>query len=126
MKLRKFFILHTAVEVTIGLVIIAIPTLLSSITGATLTEPEGIQFARLLGITVLSLGVLTWFTRNLKPSAALKGVLISLALWHGLDALNLAYGIIEQSKGLIAWMFPLAHAAFSLGFLAYLLTLKKT
>lgn len=120
MKMRQYFVLHTIIFVAVGLVVVAMPTLMADLTGEMLTEPEGVQLSRLLGITVFCLAVLTWFTREMKPSKALTGILLALALWHGLDAANMFYGVISHGKTGLAWAFPIIHAVVALGFVAYL------
>jgi hypothetical protein len=120
MKLRNYFTLHTIIFVIVGVTVIFMPTLMADLTGELLTEPEGIQLSRLRGITVLCLAVLTWMTRDLKPSVALTGIVLALALWHGLDSLNMIFGIIEHDKAGIAWMFPVIHGLVALGFVSYL------
>jgi len=120
MNVRTYFILHTVIFVAIGLGIVAMPTLMADITGAALSEPEGIQLSRLLGITVASLGILTWVTRDLGPSKYLAGVVATLAIWHGMDAANMFFGILQHGKTGLAWAFPVIHSLVSIGFLAFL------
>lgn len=120
MQLRTYFTIHTVLFVLIGLFVIIMPTFLADMSGTALTEPEGIQLGRLLGISVLSLAVLTWFTRDMQPSKALMGIVLALAMWHGLDALNMIVGILQEEKSVLAWMFPVTHGLISLGFFAFL------
>ena len=114
--MRLFLIIHTIMELSVGLTILIFPSLLSDLNQALLTESEGLQFARLFGVSLICVGVLSWKIRNLTEPASVLPALTALGVYQGLVAAVLVYGQLMGIRSEIAWMFPLGHGALAVGF----------
>jgi len=121
--MRNFLILHTVMELTVGLIILAFPSLLSDLNQAVLTEPEGLQFARLFGVSLICVGILSWKIRNLTEPDSLLPSLTALGVYQALVAAVLVYGQWMGFRSEIAWMFPVGHGAFAAGFAYFVMKL---
>lgn len=124
MRQRPLFLLHTIIECGLGPVVFFFPNLMAYTTGATLTEPEGLLLTRMLGVSIFTLGILTWKFRNIDHHTSKQAVLLGLTVFHGLNALLLLFGQIEQIRNSFGWTFFAGHLFFSLSF-AYLMKEAK-
>ena len=123
--MRWFAILHTIIELSAGALILAFPAFLAKVTNASLTQNEGLQFARLFGVSLITVGVLTWKLRDLTESKSLVPAFTSLFVYHLLISITLVYGQVMGFRNAFGWLFPLGHGSFTVGFGLLLLKLKS-
>jgi hypothetical protein len=79
-------------------------------------SPELVALLRLLGGPFLGIAVLNWLSRNAKPSAALRAVLIANVVGFGAVAANDVWGVATGEAREIAKVFLVVHLLFALAF----------
>ena len=83
MTVRNLLIIQAIIEVGWGLTVLLLPSQVLSPAGAILTEKEGVLFARMFGVAIISLGWLSWSARAAATSD-LWPVLLSTFLFFQL------------------------------------------
>lgn len=112
----KILLTTTAIiESGAGLVLIAMPSLLSGILfGVALETPVALTVARMAGAAVLSLAVACWFARNDRQGHVAKGLVSAMLLYNTAIAIVLAYAAIGlMLAGISLWPAVLLHLVFS-------------
>jgi hypothetical protein len=79
-------------------------------------SPELVALLRLLGGPFFGIAVLNWLSRNAKPSAALRAVLIANVVGFGAVAANDVWGVATGEAREIAKAFLVVHLLFALAF----------
>lgn len=91
------------------------------------STPTILMFFRAMGESILAMGVLSFWVRNETDSKALKSILISFAIYHGLGLYNDLYSI---SQGIIAFNKTLpgivVHLFIGIGSIYYALKIKTS
>ena len=83
-------------------------------------SPELIAFLRLLGAPFLGIAALNWLSRNAKPSAQLRAILVANLIGFGIVAANDAWGVAAGEARAVARYFLVVHLLFTLAFTAAL------
>ena len=126
MKRNHFLIVAALVPWLFGAVMMFVPDLMLSNSLATEFEaPTGIV-TQWVGFGVFSLGWINFLSRNDGGSPALRAVIVGNILFHtlgiGFDTYHHQIGFMTTS-GLISGLVP--HAILAIGFLYYLLDVRK-
>lgn len=77
MNLKAFLIFHSAICFIFGLICAALPALFEPLYGIIL-NPVGELVSRWLGVTLLGLGLITWFARNEAKSSLKSSILLTI------------------------------------------------
>ena len=67
-------------------------------------EQGGVGLARLYGVTVIMLGIITWMARESGPSAARKAIVLGLFVGNILAALVGIYNALLGGFGTVIWV----------------------
>lgn len=99
-----------------GLVLIAVPSLLTQILFDVILEtPAALAVVRIAGAALVSLGLACWLARNQIQSIAAKGLVIAMFLYNTVIALVLAYSAISSGlSGFGLWPAVLIHLSFGI------------
>lgn len=127
LKKSTLFALHSFVEIPLGIIVLISPTFIPSIVGSIPTGIEGMNLWRTIGLTILSLGVLTWRTRNdSSDSKLMHEILLALVLFHFMTALVDVHAQLLQTRGGLGWVLVAGHLFFGVMFCTQLCTGKKS
>ena len=119
MSMRNLFLANTLVEVSFGLVALLAPAQVLSLAGATLSEPEGILYARMFGTAIISMGLLSGLTLATSPFVPLeRAVRTTLLVFHSLLAAVLIFGQLTGVRDSWGWTVVGLHLFFA-GSFAY-------
>lgn len=107
--MKTFLTLTAFFEVSTGLALIAIPSVIVPILlGPALTEPSGMLVGRIGGAALLTLAIACWLSRNDVQSSMV--MIKALVFYNFAAALLLAYaGSIEHFSGIGLWPATLLH-----------------
>lgn len=103
MKLGTFLTIKAAISFIFGTSSLLAPAQLLSMYGVAL-DPFGVNISRLLGVTLLGIGFICWFTRNAAYSELRQGILLSLFI---ADTLGFIVDLLSQLSGVesgLGWM----------------------
>lgn len=124
-KEKLAFIIHAVIEVPLGIILMIDPSLIPGIVGSTATGPEGMILWRTIGLTIFSLGLLTWWVRNESPTTKLmREILLTLVLFHLLTAGVDVYAQVLETRNTLGWGLVAGHLFFA-GMFALQLPKKK-
>lgn len=83
MIMKKFLLVSAILEISISLILLALPELLVLVLfGGVLDSLLGLAVARLAGAAILSLGVVCWFGRRDAQSLAAAGIAKGMLLYN--------------------------------------------
>jgi len=104
------------VEAGAGLALVAVPSLIASLLfGTPLEGAMPVVVGRLVGVALLSLGVMCWLARDDVDSRAAAGVVGGMLVYNtGATALFL-YGMFGQGLiGMLTWIAIIVHGALAI------------
>jgi len=78
-------------------------------------DAAGLLVTRLLGVTMLGIGLVCWFTRGARDSELRRGVLLSYFLSDALGFLVTLQGQLALGMGLMGWLGVLIWLFLTLG-----------
>lgn len=84
MKFKTLITINAAIMFITGMACIAMPARLLANYGVTLA-PMGLVIYQFWGATLVGLGLLTWFARNVKETALQRTFALALFLTHGIS-----------------------------------------
>jgi hypothetical protein len=107
--MKSLLTLTALIEVAIGLSLIAIPSVTSSLLlGVSLIEPSGILVGRIGGAALISLAITCWLSRNERHSSLF--IAKALVFYNTAAAFLLVYGVMaEKFSGLSLWPAAILH-----------------
>ena len=123
MKLNQFFVFNAVLAVIIGVSAVLVPGPLMGLYG-TSARPDINAEVQLLGTTLLAVGLVCWFARNVSDSAAQKALLRAFLI---ADGIGLVVVFINQLSGVynaFGWSTVILYLVLCLGY-AYFLFIKK-
>lgn len=115
---------QAVVEIGLGMFPLFLPRLTAQRGGATLSEPEGVLLSMIAGVSLISMGWLSWVMRNSEQSTLQKLVLQMFALFQTLVFIVLLYGQLAQLRGVMGWVPVVIHGLFSVSFVLAVLNYK--
>lgn len=121
-SIKVLLITQAVVEIGLGIFPLFFPEFAATLSGGTLTEPEGILLSRVAGISLLSMGWLSWSMRNSLSSLLQRQVLQMFALFQTAVFSILLYGQYIGARGVAGWLGVVIHFSFALSFALLLMT----
>ena len=112
MKLNVMFTIAAIVNVLMGILSFFAPAALRG------TDPSTAFSAKIIGVVLLSLGVLAWLVRNDGPSKTRDSVVLGYTLLFALWAAVSLYGVflVDMPTHNISWGPALIQALLAVGF----------
>ena len=108
MAARSLVLISILVEILVGLALIAVPHVIANGFVATSVDQNGLAFARLAGIALLSLGIMAAIGRDGRPA------FIGLLTYNALAAVYIVVlGLTLPVTGALLWPAGAAHAVLA-------------
>ena len=125
MKLKKILIVVMAIlSLVWGVAFILTPKFFWSLYGIAL-DSQGVYMSRQLGTLFFMLGLILWFAREDKGSAALHAIVLGLFIGNTLGFMLGLIGQLTVEISALGWVGVLSYLLFALGF-GYILIKKNT
>jgi hypothetical protein len=116
MALRKLFIVTAFLELSAGLALMFLPSLVGRFAlGVAEPAPEALILGRVGGVALFSLGLAFWLARADNGSSAQKALLWGITFYNvgACAVLVLAEFILLHLAGLALWLATLLHAGLT-------------
>ena len=112
MKLNVMFTIAAIVMVLFAILSLFAPPALAG------TDPSATFSAKIIGVVLLSLGVMAWLVRNAEPSKTRDSVVLGYTLLFALWAAVSLYGVflVDMPAHNISWGPALIQALLAIGF----------
>jgi hypothetical protein len=112
MKLNTMFTIAAIVMILMGALSFFAPPALRG------TDPSAAFSGKIIGVVLLSLGILAWLVRNDGPSKTRDSVVLSYTLLFALWAVVSVYGsfLVDMPSHNISWGPALIQALLAVGF----------
>jgi hypothetical protein len=119
MNIRVFLIIAAAIAVVYGVAFIVSPAFVLSSYGV---EPGAAAtlMARYFGLTLLGLGVVTWFLRSGSDLRVTRGLLLGLVLQAVAGLFVSMWGTVSGTMNGMGWSAVVIYAVLLAGYLYYL------
>jgi hypothetical protein len=116
MKFKPLMMLTAILSFVNGIFYFLFPVLSINLLGGT-KNPMGIMQTRFAGACALGLGVILWFSKNLKVEEYQRvvayGILTTLVLSFVINI----YGTMSKTVNQIGWLFVISDFVISIGFI---------
>jgi len=97
MKLSSFLAIKAIISLVYGIGMVLVPAAFLPLYGITL-DPAGTFMARAVGATLIGIGLVCWFARNIADRAGLQGIILALFI---LDTIGFIVALHAQLSGLM-------------------------
>ena len=121
MSFRNLMVIKALVCLVFGILLIAIPDILLSIFGATLSD-GGIFTAREYASSLFGNLFLCWFAKNAVESDARRAIIIALFVYDLIAFIMTTITVISDVLNPLAWSIVFVYFFFTLGFGYFLIT----
>ena len=115
MKLGLLFTLNAVIAAAFGLGFVVVPAQLLETYGVTLT-PGTTVVARLFGAALVGYGILTWQTRAVPASDALRAIVVALFVGDVLGCLLALQGMLTGAINALGWSTVVIYGLLAAGF----------
>jgi uncharacterized membrane protein YfcA len=125
MDSKLYLTIAAVVAILYGIAFVLIPGVLADMYGLKPGQPNAILNAQFFGSALLTIGVISWFARDFKEWAAVRGVLIGAVVG---DVVGGVINIWASTHGLFnsfGWSSVIVYALLLLGALYCLFTDKR-
>ena len=119
MSVKVFLAIAAAIAIVYGVAFVLVPEFVLATYGMT-KEPSTVLSARYFGVTLLGIGLITWFVRETSDRTALRGLLIGLALSDVVGLLISFWGTLSGIMNGMGWSAVLIYAVLLAGYAYYL------
>ena len=119
MNFKNLMIIKALVCIFFGVLMLAIPGILFSIFGATLTD-AGMFPAREYGSALIGMTCLCWIGRNATESTAIKAIIVALFVYDLVAFIMTTITVIYGVLNVLGWFIVFVYLFFALGFGYYL------
>ncbi len=116
LSIHDLLIIHAILEITFGLMIIFAPETLLILVGSTLTEPEGILFARLFGVAAMCIGLTGWLFRNTNSAEVKHKIVGILQMFQILMTVMLVVNQLYGTRNSWGWLIAAMHGIIAIAF----------
>jgi len=115
MSFKNLMVIKALVCLAFGILLLAIPSKLLSIFGATLSE-GGMFTAREYGAALFGNLFLCWFAKNATESDARKAIIIALFVYDLIGFIVTTITVISGDLNPLGWLIAFVYLFFTLGF----------
>lgn len=125
MKLTTFFIINSIIALIYGISYELAPTAVLALYGAA-QSPSSILLARLFGAALIGIGLLTWFSRNVKDTDALRAIILSMLIYDVIGVIVSAHGTVSGAMSAVGWTGVAVFLILALGYAYFLFVNPST
>lgn len=115
MSFKNLMIIKALVCLTFGILMLAVPDILFSIFGATLSA-AGMFPAREYGAALFGNLFLCWFARNAAESDARRAIILALFVYDLIGFVVTALTVIAGVLNVLGWLVVFVYLFFTVGF----------
>jgi hypothetical protein len=115
MKLSNFFVINSVIALIYGISYQLAPTAVLSLYGVT-QSPGATLLARLFGAALIGIGLLTWFSRNIKDSDAQHAIILSMLVYDVIGVIVCVNGIVSGAMNAVGWTGVAIFLILALGY----------
>lgn len=123
MSYKTVFVVHAIIAIAIGLFFMIVPGMALNQTGFDGRIPEKL-LSQFFGITMLTLGLVLWFLKNVTDQAVLRGLAIALLIGSVLGMIISAIGMYAGMMQKNGWLVVLVYFLLAIDY-AYMLFVKS-
>ena len=125
MNAKLFLTIAAVLGIMYGIGFLIIPANLLVLYGTPEPDPRIILTAQYFGAALLALGLVVWFVRNCKDTAAVRGVLIGSAIGDVVGFIVTGWGMRQGLLNAAAWSSLVIYALLAVGALYLLMTSQQ-
>ncbi|MBE2222349.1 MAG: hypothetical protein IAF02_12450 [Anaerolineae bacterium] len=114
MKLSNFLTLKAVISTFFGIAFVLVPVSLLAIYGVVL-DASGVMMAQMSGVSLIGIGLICWFSRNV-DSSLLSGITLSLLIADGLGFVLMLRSQLLGQMNAMGWTAVALYLLLTLGF----------
>ncbi|OGO35336.1 MAG: hypothetical protein A2W35_22170 [Chloroflexi bacterium RBG_16_57_11] len=122
MKLSNLLIFNTIVALPFGLGFLLAPGAMANLYDVS-TDPAANLIAQFFGVSLIAIGLLTWFARNVADSKAQKAIIQALLIADVLGLIVAVMGMVSGVLNTLGWLTVVLYLLLVLGY-GYFLFMK--
>lgn len=124
MKLKSLLEINAVIALIYGIGELLFPETMSSIYGVTHSPGVGLM-CQFFGLTLIFMGLFTWFARNVTDILARRAIILALLISHIIGVIVSVIGTVSGLMSAFGWSAVVIYSLLALGYL-YLLLKEKT
>ena len=124
MNFKNLMVIKVLVSLAFGILFIAIPDILLSIFGATLSD-GGMFTAREYGAALFGNVFLCWFARNASESSTRRAIILALFVYDLIGFVVTTITVISGILNPLGWLIVFVYLFFTVGFGYFLINPEK-
>jgi hypothetical protein len=122
MSYKTVFVVHAIIAIALGLFFMIVPGIALDQTGFDGRVAEKL-LSQFFGVTMLTLGLVLWFVKNVTDQAILRGLAIALLIGSVLGMIISAIGLYNGMMKNNGWIAVLVYFLFAIDY-AFMLFVK--
>ena len=115
MKLKHLLIINTVVCLVYGIILVLSPATMLSLHGVA-QDPGTRLMAQYFGSTLITMGLLTWFARNVADSEAQGVFILALLIGSVIGIVISVFGTVSGPMNAVGWSVVAIYILMALGF----------
>lgn len=118
MKLKTLLVINAVVFGVSGICAVLKPAIVCSLYGVDI-NPEVLMMSQYAGLGSIAVALVSWFSRKIKNSRALRGILLALLITYSVGAI---ISVQNTISGVIAFGWPVIvlYSVFGIGYTYFL------
>lgn len=115
MSIKALFLVNCVVAILYGLALLVVPGGFLAAYGVDIESGTGLV-AQLFGVSLIALGLLTWFARNAPASEGRSAIVRTLFWADALGAIVSLLGVLRGAVNPLGWSTVVVYAVLAVGF----------
>ncbi len=124
MKLSNLLTFNAIVALVYGISFVLVPTTVLSLYGMTQGTSEALA-GQFFGVALISIGLLTWFARNVADSEAQRAIILALLISDVIGVIVAVLGTVNGVMSAVGWSAVGIYLLLALGY-AYFQFMKPS
>ena len=124
MKLSNLLTINAIVALVYGISFVLVPTTVLSLYGMTQGTSEALA-GQFFGVALISIGLLTWFARNVADSEAQRAIILALLISDVIGVIVAVLGTVNGVMSAVGWSAVGIYLLLALGY-AYFQFMKPS
>jgi ABC-type spermidine/putrescine transport system permease subunit II len=124
MKLRNLFVINAIVALVYGISFVLAPVIVLSLYGVTQGPSEALM-GQYFGLSLIAIGLLTWFARSVTDSDAQRAIILALLISDIIGVIVSVLGTVSGVMNAVGWSAVGIYLLLALGY-AYFQFMKPS
>ncbi len=124
MKLSNLLVINAIVALVYGISFVLVPTTVLSLYGMTQGTSEALA-GQYFGLSLIAIGLLTWFARNVADSEAQRAIILALLISDVIGVIVSVIGTVSGVMSAVGWSAVGIYLLLALGY-AYFQFMKPS